>query len=558
MIYNQTAIPKTKAELIKVAENDPKFIIESGFTVINKDREPVPFIFNENQNKFYYNRSTRDDILKGSQFGISTMILAIFTVKFLLVPNAWAVSISHEAEATRRLFSKVEYWLKPKNMAPWLRPFLDFEEDTQKNIVNKTNNSRFYIGTAGAVAFGRGDTIHYAHLSELSRWNDSGSIVTGILRAVPMTSKKDTWVVKETTANGQGNYHHREWQREKRGLSDTETQHKFKPHFLSWLDQPEYRMESDKPLGELTDDEQYIVNKHGADDAQIRWRRSMIAQLGSEDGRTPEEIFMQEFPLDDEEAFLFSGNPVFQPDKIKSLKEETRDPEWQGDLIGVPPHQSMQESKYGRLKLYEVPSLEDQYVIFADVGQTSDFCSAHVYNRKTWQLAGHYHARITSNHFGSELNRVGHFFNKAVLAVEVNNMGQSTIDKLIDLEYPNLYMRTRLDKKTKKKTDEPGWRTDAKTKALIIGNAQSLVRSEQADIPDEDTLDEMSTFVRKENGKMEAQEGCYDDRVISVSGALYLLKLYPYVPPVSAKAKVVTKRVKKFKKLRSGRRTLRR
>jgi len=225
--------PIKTEDLLKLAHDDPKFIIESAFRVINKSKQNVPFIFNDLQSKMYEERTTRDDILKPGQIGFSTMILAIFTVKFLLVPNAWCVCISHEQEATKRLFEKVNFFLS--NLPNWLKPFYHPTTDNRRNMVNSVMNSRFYIGTAGAMAFGRGDTIHYAHLSEISRWPESGTIATGIIRAVPLNDP-NTWIVKETTANGIGNFHQTEYQRAKNGQS------KFTPHFFPWFEHKEYKI----------------------------------------------------------------------------------------------------------------------------------------------------------------------------------------------------------------------------------------------------------------------------------------------------------------------------
>ena len=72
---------------MRLALMDPRYIIESGFWVVNKDKDIVPFVFRTLQNEFYEERSSHDDILKASQLGFSSMILAILTVKFLLVPN---------------------------------------------------------------------------------------------------------------------------------------------------------------------------------------------------------------------------------------------------------------------------------------------------------------------------------------------------------------------------------------------------------------------------------------------------------------------------------------
>lgn len=541
------------ADLVWYAEHDPRYIIESGFMVIGKDKEPHPFIFNDLQNEFYEHRTARDDILKPGQIGFTTMIEAILTVKFMFIENAWCVSVSHEADATARIFSKVQYWLDPKNMAPWLRPYVQLSKDAEGNIVNGPTNSRYYIGTAGANAFGRGDTIHYAHLSEISRWKDSGRLVTGILRAVPL--KEDgTWIVKETTANGFGTYHHTEWEREKKGQEAQDVKMKFTPHFFPVFKHKEYRIEGATiDPNTYTEKEKYYLKRYPeyVDDEFLQWRREMIGQLNSEDGRTPEEMFMQEFPVEEEEAFLHSGNPIFNAEIIQEYKTAAKAPAAKGNLVGLPPNQLFDENDRGSVRLYDAPTTDGQYIIFADTAENGDGCSAHVYDRKTQKCVAHYHGYINANFFGEELNRLGHFFNKALIAVEINNMGYSTRDRLINLGYPHLYTRKRYDKKTKKEMEEFGWYTSKTTKPLIIGNMQNLLQRREADIPDLDTLIQMQFYIRHENGTMGAVEGKEDDRVISVCGAHYVMKEHPYVAPAT-KAHSVERKVANFRRLRSS------
>lgn len=529
-------------DIMQMAHDDPRFIIESAFMVINKSKKVVPFIFNKTQNDFYDEMTYRDDLLKPGQIGMSTMILAILTVKFLLVPNAWCVCISHEQEATKRLFEKVNFFLS--NLPDWLKPFYKPSTDNRRNMVNSSMNSRFYIGTAGAMAFGRGDTIHYGHLSELSRWPNSGTIATGIIRAVPLNDPH-TWIVKETTANGIGNFHQVEYQRAKNGDSE------FTAHFFPWFDHNEYQIPGPK-LTNYDDEELKLLKRFPGrvTDDRLRWRRKMVGSLNSENGYSPEEMFKQEFPADDKEAFLFSGNPVFPVDKIELYRGRVKKAIWKGNIEGINPNEIMDETDRGYLKMWEVPEMGESYIIFGDVGQFSDFCSAHILNRKTWKLVATFHARMKSNQFGNELNKLGHFFNKALIAVEANNMGQSTVDRLVELDYPYLYKRQRLNKEEKKITDEFGWWTDSKTKPLLIGYMQGLIRTEQADIPDIETLDEMVTYIRNDNGSMGASKGNYDDRVISLMGAYYVLKLNPFI---GTKKKQETRRpADKFKRFRKA------
>lgn len=543
----------SKEDLMRAAHEDPKFIIESGFYVVNKEKETVPFIFNLPQDIFYEERTTRDDLLKAGQLGISTEILAILTVKFLLVPNSWSVCISHQDEATKRLFERVDFFLQ--HLPPWLKQFYIPGKTTEGDIVNQAMNSKFYVGTAGARAFGRGDTIHYAHFSEVSRWKDAGKVLTNVLRAVPLNDPH-TWIVKETTANGQGNLHHIEYTRAKNG------QGKFRSHFLPWFSNPDYRIE-DHTLTEdqLNPEEKKLLLRFPEEDKQqnkgwislasLAWRREMIGTLVSEDGRTPEEMFKQEFPSDDQEAFLFSGNPVFPMEQVENYKPKAPTPIFVGNLEGIAPNVSLDSTPQGWLKLYKKPMLGSQYIIFADVGQFSDFCSAHVIAKKSWRIVATFHANIKAHHFGDELNKLGHYFNKAEIAVEVNNMGQSTIDRLVQLNYPHLYMRERLNQKDKKVTLEYGWHTTEKSKALILGHMQNLLRTEQVPYIDMETIGEISTFVRHDDGSMGASEGNNDDRVISFCGAYYILKLHPF-KEVQQKVLTNNQKVQKFKQFRTN------
>ena len=545
------AMAQTKEELMQKAHDDPKYIIERGFWVVNKDKEPVPFLFNEPQNIFYEERTTHDDLVKAGQLGLSTEILAILTVKFLLVPNSWSVCISHEDEATQRLFEKVQYYLK--HLPGWLTPFYRPEKNTQGDIVNGVMNSKFYIGTAGARAFGRGDTIHYAHLSESSRWRDGGKIMTGIIRAVPLNDPH-TWIVKETTANGQGTLHQIEYQRAKEGKSE------FRAHFLPFFSNPAYRIKGAKiPWEQQTEDERRLLarfpkekakeNKGYMDEEVLAWYRKMVNSLVSEDGRTPEEMMKQEFPVDDIEAFLFSGNPIFPPDKIEAYKVKAPKPLRVCNIEGIAPNVVLEDNPRGWVKIYREPMRGSQYLIFADTSEGGDACSGHVVGKKSGRIVATFHAHIDSHHFGTELNKLGHYYNKAEIAVEVNNMGISTINRLRDLEYPHLYMREVMNIKEKKVTNEFGFRTDKNTKPLMIGHMQNILRTEQIPYIDMDTLGEMATYIRAKDGAMEGAEGCADDRVISICGCYYVLKLHPFVE-VQKKITNPIEKARKFKEFR--------
>src|SRR3990167_7011039 len=171
--------------------------IEKLFLIINRDGVTVPFKLFEAQKKVLYSLTGRDIILKARQEGISSLILALFTLDFLTIDNVRCVVISHEASATQRLFDKVKFYLDSlKTTFPGDIPY-KLKYNSRTELVNTERNSIFYVGTAGARAFGHGETINNLHVSELSRYPDQEPLMVGLMQAFPQSGR----ISIETTAN---------------------------------------------------------------------------------------------------------------------------------------------------------------------------------------------------------------------------------------------------------------------------------------------------------------------------------------------------------------------
>lgn len=83
-------------------------------------------------------------------------------------------------------------------------------------------------------------------------------------------------------------------------------------------------------------------------------------------------------------------------------------------------------------------------------------------------------------------------------------------------------MRQRLDKLTDKTEEVVGFETTVRTKPIIIGELVELMRDDPTIEVDVPTLKEMTTFVKKENGKQEAIEGAHDDLVMAKAIAHFI------------------------------------
>ena len=181
--------------------------------------ESVPYVLNPPQKRILQELGNMDMILKARQEGISSLILAMFTVDFLTVENIRCVVISHEDKSTQRLFDRVRYFLESmKRNWPGELPYT-LKYNSKHELVNTQKNSYFYIGTAGAKAFGRGDTINNLHVSELALWPDQERTMIGLIQAVPKAGK----IVIESTANGIGDYFYKLWIKSKEGDGNHDT-----------------------------------------------------------------------------------------------------------------------------------------------------------------------------------------------------------------------------------------------------------------------------------------------------------------------------------------------
>lgn len=485
----------------------------------------MPFRFNPVQDKYYGTRTWRDTILKARKEGFSSEIEAIFAVAFLFYPNTHLVTISHETKATQRLFERGKFFIDTRD------PIIpcDLEIASKTEMYNKLTNSRWYIGTAGAKAFGRGDDIHMLHLSEAAFYQH-WDMVTGAVEAVPQENK-DTWIVFETTANGMGiHYDHY--------MEAMEGKTIYTHHFFGWPENPEYAVEPARSKDfeqALSQEEDHLRHAFGLSLAQLNWRRLKISSITSLEGYTRDETFKQEYPITTEEAFLFSGNPFFPIEATKEYYENAKEPIAIGNLSGIEPV-IFDDTPKGYLRIWEAPSATGQYAIFADVAKSGDYCCAYVGDKKNWEIIAGWHGHINPGEFGIELDRLGRFYNNALIAVEVNGLGQSTIDKLHnDLHYPNLYKRKVVNKATKAETEYVGWNTTQSTRPLMLGTYQDMVRVKEIGLPDRFMVEEMRTFIRNDEGKPEAIEGKHDDRVIAAAGLFQVIKEHPYVERIKVK-----------------------
>lgn len=421
---------------------DKPLLVENLLHIDNKQGIVVPFQFNYMQRYFSQNKSNRNIILKHRQGGMTSSILADMFMDCITVPHSSCVVTSHETRATQRLLDRVHFYYDTMEEP---RPSVDAYSRSEITFPNM--HSSIYIGTAGSRAFGRGDTIRKALISELAFYEEGERLLVGVEDAVPLSGELSI----ECSPNGEDNIFYERWIRAREGRSP------YKPFFFPWWwctdyqipIESEYALPEDKGELILTGEEMELIQRVHLTEAQIRWRRWKIAEKGG--------LFWQEYPEDELSCFITIGDPVFDQSILNSLAS--------GCYEGI---------RHPVGWTYWIPPVEGAtYLIAADsaAGAPGGSYSAAVVLDEQWQVVANYQARVEPNTFSSILRELGIWYNTAMIAIERNFTGYAVlaalagttnVGNITTASYPNLYRQR--DFLTGKVTSNLGWWTNEQTK----------------------------------------------------------------------------------------------
>lgn len=185
------------------------------------------------------------------------------------------------------------------------------------------------------------------------------------------------------------------------------------------------------------------------------------------------------------------------------------------------------EDQNGFVRLYRAPEAGRPYVIGGDTaGEGSDYFVGQVLDNITGQqaaiLRSRYEEGFDEGIYAQQMYCLGKFYNDALIAVETN-FSTHPQKELERLGYRRLYVREKADTYTGEIVKAYGFRTDRITRPLVLGNLQGIVREHPELIVDQATLEEMLTFVLREdkNLRPEAEDGAHDDCVMALAIAYH-------------------------------------
>lgn len=408
--------------------------------------------------------------LKSRQIGWTTLVAAFAFWETFFYPDRYIVFLSRGEREAKKILAKSTYGYA--RLPEWMRA--RGPRRTRENLQEMPfDNGSGIESLPSGQNPSRGDTAYRTIVDEWAFLEFQEEAWAAIEGAVDVGGR----VIGLSTANGWGNFFHEEWVRAETGVG------MFTPIFEPWS---------------------------ARDDRDDAWYATKKRNL-------PEWQLFQEYPRTPEEAFIKSGNPFFDTDKLHQIDTVIGQ---EGYILNRSERRFI-ESAGGPLEVWELPQRGERYAIGADVAEGlehGDFSSAHVKAITTGKIVAHWHGHVPPEDFGDELVELGLFYNRAFIGVEANNHGLTTLMRIKGLKYPNIYYHRIFDERTKRETNKIGWTTNKKTRPMMLDDLGLAIRELDIEDPwivDRETIGELRTFIRDKQLKLRGQP--FDDRTMSLA-----------------------------------------
>lgn len=504
-------------------------------------------------------------ILKGRQVGATTDT-AMFNMDIMLNLNqARGLILAHDDLSTPIIYDKYE---KAYDNLPELVLITDDEgnpmyDDEGNRIIypikpkhksysgynlsfaNKTE-SNVFVRTAGSGDnVGKGDNLNFCHFSEAANYEH----YKNVLSSVNQSMSKDSFIysVIESTANGvsgkgEGFFNAwtnavREWNNFENGR--TNSFQGYRPVFIPWYKMKKYRI----PLidGKFIDIDG--INFHTPDNKKkhMDMEEKIIEEIfdNREEGKEAVNWYrwcikancqydlfdaMRYYPHEPKDAFIASDRGFFDGAKLFTVKQDFEKNGEKDHVKGyINEDFEFVESSHGELKIWEKPDPNyfDRYIASLDPSygiEGGDYSCIFVFDRLKEKFVAKWYGNLKEDLVAEEYIKIGLYYNTALLIPEMN------LKTVLNLIEPNgimpydgeIYQREVVSRNSY----EYGYNTLGTNKKDLMYKYNAWLRENYDKIPDKESLNEHSTFIKKITKgipKFEASEGSHDDQVIAMA-----------------------------------------
>ena len=452
----------TKKEIVKEivkCGKDPVYFINNYARIQHPLKGTIPFKTYDFQTQLLhdFNDYRFNVILKARQLGISTITAAYVSWMMLFHKDKNVLVMATKFGTAANLVKKVKAIVK--NLPEWMQiAKIDIDNRTSFEL---SNGSQIKASTTSGDA-GRSEALSLLVIDEAAHVEGLEELWTGLYPTLSTGGR----CIALSTPNGVGNWFHQTY-------VDAENEvNNFYPTVLPWDVHPER-------------DEDWFLKE------TANMSRRQVAQ---------------EYECN----FNMSGETVIDPEDMERLKKIIRDPVYR---VGFDRN----------LWLWEKYDQNSTYLLVADVsrGDDKDNSVFHILKLDTMEIIGEYQSKITPDMFADLINNTGREFGDCMVVVENNSVGFAVLEKLRDLEYPNLYHSVKstheyVDQYTAegKSNAIPGFSMTSKTRPLVVAKMEEFIRNKLITIYSNRLFHELETFVWQ-NGRPQAMRMYNDDLVMS-------------------------------------------
>ena len=406
-------------------------------------------------------------ILKSRQLGISTLTAGFSLWMMIFNKDKNILCIATKQDTAKNMVTKVKFMYE--NLPSWLK----VDSDENNKLTLRLKNGSQIKATSAASDAGRSEAVSLLLIDEAAFIENIGEIWA----SAQQTLATGGGCIALSTPYGTGNWFHQTWVRAEEKAND------FLPIRLPWFVHPE------------------------RDQA---WRDRQDELLGDP------RMAAQECDCD----FSTSGDVVFYPEYIEFYeKTYIKDP-------------LERRGADRNLWVWEPCDYSRTYMVVADVarGDGKDYSAFHIIDVENNVQVAEYRGQLGTKEYGHLLVGIATEYNEALLVIENNSIGWSTIQTVIDRGYQNLYYspksgEVRADSYFEQYMDTSrmvaGFTMSSRVRPMVISKFQEYLSDKGVTFQSKRLLEEMKTFIWR-NGRPEAQQGYNDDLVMSFGTAMYM------------------------------------
>lgn len=439
-------------------------------------------------------------LLKARQLGITLQAVARAVWLMLYRPGSASVAFSYEEGEAKKLVEAG--WMMFLSLPEILRNGVEVITPRQAELPAewiKLKHPDGRISTFQALPatkkHGHGGRLTWAILDEFARQEYGESVFTAINPAISRGAAKLAVI---STANGVGDFFHRIWLEAK--------ERNIAKQFLPWNLEP-------------TRDE--------------HWYAENAMALGEVERN-------QQYPLTESDAFMLSGDLYFDRDALNFYRHEIVRPRYAGQFIlGGNRKAFFTHNPQGCIEVYEEPRANGEYAISVDVstGRGTDYNSGDVIDLSSGAVVAHFHAKMDAPLAAVQFHYLGLWYNEARIAPErQGGYGEALIVFLRDgikglPPYPKLYRHTKYTNGAKPISSEYGFPMNVATRPQVLEGLKTMLRERAFPWMTAGHMSELGTFVyANTHPSPRAQDGCNDDRVMSLAIAADLYRQFGHRP----------------------------